>query len=49
MLIKNKMSILGEGKGTKAKEPEKVIIVREINKNLKYKLIKLFLGDYNKL
>ena len=43
------MSILGEGKGTKAKKPKRVVIVGEINKNLKYKLIKLFLGDYNKL
>ena len=43
------MFILGEGKGIKAKEPKRVIIVREIDKNLKYKLIKPFLGDYNKL
>ena len=49
MLIKNKISILGEGKGTKAKESKRVIIIREIDKNLKYKSIKPFLRDYNKL
>ena len=43
------MSVLGEGKGTKAKEPKRVIIIGEIDKNLKYKLIKPFLGDYSKL
>ena len=43
------MSILGEGKGTKAKELKRTTLVREIDKNLKYKLIKPFLGDYNKL
>ena len=43
------MSILGEEKGTKAKEPKRAIIVREIDKNLKYKSIKPFLRDYNRL
>ena len=42
------MSILGEGKGTKAKE-KRTTLVREINKNLKYKLIEPLLGDRNKL
>ena len=43
------MSILGEGKGTKAKKSKKTIIVGEIDKNLKYKSIKPFIRDYNKL
>ena len=43
------MSILGKGKGTKAKEPERITLVGEIDKNLKYKLIKPFLEDRNKL
>ena len=42
------MSILREGKGTKPKE-KRITLVREIDKNLKYKLIEPFLGDYNKL
>ena len=42
------MSILGEGKGTKPKE-ERITLVGEIDKNLKYKLIEPFLGDRNKL
>ena len=48
------ISILEEGKGTKAKEPKgtrpkRAVIVGEIDKNLKYKLIESFIGDYNKL
>ena len=43
------MSILGEGKGTKAKEPKRITLVGEIDKNLKYKLIEPFLGNRNKL
>ena len=43
------MSILGDSKGTKAKESKRITLVREINKNLKYKSIKPFLGDRNKL
>ena len=47
------MSVLGEGKGTKAKEPEgtrpeRTIMVGEIDKNLKYKSIEPFAGDRNK-
>ena len=50
ILIKiNIISILREGKGARAKKSKRIIIVREIDKNLKYKLIKPFTKDYNKL
>ena len=45
----NIISVLGEEKGVKTTESKRIIIIREIDKNLKYKLIKPFVGDYNKL
>jgi len=45
------MSVYGDSKGTADREKalERSALVKEINKNLKYKTIELFAGEHNKL